>query len=401
MSKIRVAVLNSHPIQYFAPLYARLNEEPALEVVALYCTDFSVRGAKDRGFGRAVKWDVDLFQGYRAVFLGERSTRRTPSGFWSLIVPEVWREVRNGGYDVLWLHGYAYAACLIAFLAAKSRGMPVFMRSETHLKLHRSGWRQAVRDQILRAAYRFVDGFLAIGNANAEYYRWLGVPEEKIFSVPYTVDNARFSLSANCSAGEREAVRDRYGLPAGTPVVLYASKLMPRKRPQDLLQAAALLRDEGIKFHVLIVGTGEMETSLRRLADQLRLDNVSFGGFVNQSELPRVYAASDVFVLPSEDEPWGLIVNEVMCAGLPVVVSDEVGCTQDLVREGVNGVLFKARDVAALAGALRPLLSDASLRSRMGKHSRAIISGWSYDHCARGVARAAIAAVAPAKQAAE
>ena len=136
----RVAVLNSHPIQYFAPLYAHLNRDPELDVTALYCSDISLRGGMDPGFGQAVKWDVDLLDGYRSVFLGEHARQRVPGGFWSLVCPEVWSEVRSGRYDAVWLHGYAYAADLIALVAARTRGLPVFYRSETHLGLTRSGW---------------------------------------------------------------------------------------------------------------------------------------------------------------------------------------------------------------------------------------------------------------------
>jgi hypothetical protein len=166
MSRVRLAVVNSHPVQYSAPLYAYLNTDPALEVTALYCTDYSLRGARDSGFGQTVKWDIDLLGGYRSVFLGARARTRGIDGFWSLVVPELWREIRSGRYDAVWLHGYGYAAYVLAFIAAKSKGLPVYLRSETHLQLARSRWRQRVRDQVLSIAYRFVDGLLAIGTAN-------------------------------------------------------------------------------------------------------------------------------------------------------------------------------------------------------------------------------------------
>ena len=173
----RLAVVNSHPIQYFAPLYAFLNRDPVLEVTALYCSDFSLRGAIDPGFNHSVTWDVDLLTGYRSVFLGEAAKQRTPRGFWSLVCPQAWSEIRSGHYDAVLLHGYSYAVNILSFLAAKTKGLPVLMRSETHLGLHRDGWKRRIRDAILSIAYRFVDGFLAIGTANRVYYRALGVPD--------------------------------------------------------------------------------------------------------------------------------------------------------------------------------------------------------------------------------
>lgn len=390
--RFRVAVVNSHPIQYFAPLYAYLSRDKDIEVTALYCSDSSLRGGMDPGFGQPVTWNIDLLAGYRSIFLGRQARNRSPRGFFSLVCPEIWREVRTGGYDAVWLHGYAYAAYLLAFLAAKSRGIPVFVRSETHLRLANRGWRRWLRDGVLRIAYRFVDGFLSIGSANREYYRALGMPEARIFDVPYTVDNDRFMVAARRAAGRRNEIRRSYGLPLDRLVVLYASKFTRRKHPDDLVTAVARLRDDGIWVTLFLVGTGEMEAELRAAVHRRGLDDTIFAGFVNQAELPFIYAASDVFVLPSENEPWGLIVNEVMCAGLPVIVSDEVGCVPDLVQDGINGAHMKAGDVDSLIAALKRVIADDENRRAMGRASLKIIGEWSYERCRLGL-RASLAAL--------
>ena len=135
-----------------------------------------------------------------------------------------------------------------------------------------------------------------------------------------------------------------------------------------------------------------MEPQLRALAGELGVKNVCFTGFVNQSALPRYYGACDVFVLPSSDEPWGMAINEAMCAGLPIVASSEIGCVPDLVRDGLNGRIFPAGNIMALAEALGSLLPDTGLRDRMGQASRDIIARWSYAECEAGLA-AALAAV--------
>jgi len=381
----RIAVVNSHPIQYFAPLYAYLNRDPSFEITALYCSDSSLRGTVDPGFGRPVAWDVDLLAGYNVKWLGERAKRRKPGGFWSLVCPEVWAAIREGRFDAVWLHGYAYAAYVLAFAAAKWHGIPVLIRTETHLGLRRSSIRRWVRDTVLSVAYRFVDGFLAIGTANREYYRSLGVPERKIFDVPYTVDNERFIAAANISEAERSEIRCRFGLPADAPVVIFASKFMPRKHPDDVVRAMRIVQERGIRASLLMVGTGEMEQDLLAMCASLGLRDVAFGGFVNQAELPRVLAASDVFVLPSENEPWGLIVNEAMCASLPVVVGEEVGCVPDLVTDGENGRLVAAGDVDGLAAALQSLLGRADLRRNMASRSQERICKWNYRRCREGV----------------
>jgi glycosyltransferase involved in cell wall biosynthesis len=382
---VRIAVLNSHPIQYFAPLYAYLNKDPAIDVTALYCSDFSLRGGVDLGFQKPVAWDVDLLDGYPHKFLGKKAGARTPRGFWSLICPEVWSEIRSGRYDALVLHGYQYAAYVLAFLAAKNRGLPVFMRSETHLGLNRSGWKRLVRDVVLSIAYRFVDGFLAIGSANRDYYRSLGIADHRIHLVPYAVDNDRFAAGSRMSDEQRAGIRARFGLPPDQPVVLYASKLTPRKHPDDVVRAMSILVDRGQRASLLVVGTGVLESRLRQLVSDLGLLHAAFAGFVNQSELPAVMAAADVLVLPSDNEPWGLVVNEAMCAGLPIIVSEDVGCAPDLVRDGVNGYVVAVGDVDAMASALNRALGDDARRHEMGQNSRDAISKWGFAQCRVGL----------------
>jgi glycosyltransferase involved in cell wall biosynthesis len=387
----RIAVLNSHPIQYFAPLYAYLNSAPDLEVTALYLSDVSIRGGKDAGFGQDVKWDVDLLQGYRSVFLGKAAREREPGGFWSLVGPHVWTELRSGRYDALWLHGHNYAANLIALGAAKSVGLPVMMRGETHLGLPRHGIKARLRRPLMGALYRSCDRLLAIGSANLAFYQAMGVADHKIFLVPYSVDNDRFIASSNLTSKQTEEVRNRYGIPLDRPSVLYAAKLTQRKRPGDLLEAVRQLRSGAVRpFTLVMAGSGEREPELRAFCAAHALDNVVFTGFINQSELPALYGSSDIFVLPSEHEPWGLAVNEAMCARLPIIVSREVGCAGDLVREGINGYTPEAGDINGLVNALRHLIEDESLRRRQGQASLARIQQWGYLQCLEGI-RSALA----------
>ena len=384
-NKVRVAFLNTHPIQYFAPLYAYLNSTDDLAVSALYLSDYSVRGGHDHGFGQTVKWDIDLLTGYDAQFVGRARSRAEPIGFFSIVAPELFTVLRKGHFDVLVVHGHVPAAYVIGAAAAKIAGTRVFMRTETHLGLSRSRIKLALRRPVLRTLYRACDGVLAIGSANADFYRAMGVPEERIFLAPYAVDNERFTRQSRLSSSERAVVRAQLGVRDEHPIVLYAAKFQKRKHPDDVLRAAAALNREDVAFHVAMVGSGEMEASLRTLALDLRLANVSFHGFVNQSLLPKIYGACDVFVLPAEDEPWGLAINEAMCAGLPIVASASIGCVPDLVQSERNGFTFQTGNVDELAVALRRLTQHANVRQRMGEESRRIIARWSYAECATGL----------------
>ena len=391
----RVAFVNTHPIQYFAPMYRMLNASCDLQVSALYLSDFSVRGIGDRAFGQVVKWDVDLLEGYDARFIAGASERGEPGGFLSVLAPGVWGEVRRGRYDALVVHGHTPGAHLLAIAAARSVGTAVFMRGETHLGLARGRTKSALRRPLMGGLYRNIAGVLAIGTANAAFYRAMGVPEGRIFSMPYAIDNARFMTGASREGNALWEIRREFGVDDDRPIMLYAAKFQKRKRPDDLLRAARELEASGHAFQLVLVGSGELEGELRALAVELGLRSVRFAGFINQSRLPDVYAASDVFVLPSSDEPWGLAINEAMCAGLPIVASREVGCVPDLVKDGVNGASMQAGDVAGLVNALSPLLLSNDLRRRMGRASLDIISRWSYEECRQGLLAALDRTVGP------
>lgn len=391
--RARLAIVSSHPIQYAAPLYAHLSRDPELELTVLYCSDFSLRGERDPGFGERFAWDIDLLAGYDSVFLGERHRTRRVQGFWSLVCPELVREISPRRYDAVWVHGHQFAADVLAFGLAKLRGLAVLTRGDTHLDLPRAPLKSLLRRGLLGWQYRHIDGFLAVGSKNRDYYRGLGVPRDRIFRVPFSVDNARFGQKARLSPDERRARRARFGVHDERPIVLYASKLMRRKHPDSLLRAAAQLLGRGHPLSLVVAGSGEMDAELRELAAGLELGaNVSFTGFVNQSELPALFGSCDVFVLPAQHEPWGLVVNEAMNAGLPLVLGSGVGCAPDLLQPGVNGFACDAGDPVSLAAALEPLASDPALRRRMGDASRRIIAGWDYEQCRLGV-RAALASL--------
>lgn len=384
--RFRVAVLNTHPIQYFAPLYRYLNNAGGLEIEALYLSDASLRGGLDKGFGQEISWDIDLLSGYHSRFMGKAAATRSPDGkFFSIVAREVWSVLRMGDFDALWLHGHRHAANILALAAARSIGLPVMMRCETHLRLPRGRFKSTLRPLALRILYSQCDRFLGIGSLNEAFYRSLGIPDSRIFRVPYAVDNERFMQATALSDADRAVQRRLLGVTDDQPIILYASKLQRHKRPQDLIRACQSLEKEGLKFHLVIAGSGELEGHLRSMIAASGPRNAHLMGFVNQAALPNLYAASDLFVLPSDEEPWGLVVNEAMCAGLPIVATTAVGAAHDLIDEGGNGAIYEAGDVRGLASALRPIISDALMRQRMGRRSLRLISNWGYEQCREGL----------------
>ena len=379
--KIRLAYLVSHPIQYQAPLLRLIAAEPDIDLTVFFCSDYSVRQHKDEGFGQVIEWDVPLLDGYDHVFLPARRNNGPPSVF-RPINSGLAKALKEGDFDVLWVHGYTRFYHLISMVRARLQGRIVLNRDEAWARsAERSALKNAIKRLFCAVLRRICHGWLVIGSANRDYYLSNGMKRETIFSMPYAVDNDSFRQRAEAASATRDALRSELGLEPGRPVILFASKFMARKCPHDLLQAfARLVSDPAARQpYLVMVGDGEQRDFLKQRARTLGIEaSVCFAGFRNQSELPRFYDLCDVFVLPSLLEPWGLVVNEVMNAGRAIIVSDEVGAAFDLVRDGENGFVFPAGNVDALTDRLRRVLSDPDLSERMGVRSLGLIEGWGF-----------------------
>ncbi len=390
----RLAYFVTHPIQYQAPLLRRIAQERDIDLRVFFSSDLSVRGYVDEGFGGVeVKWDVPLLEGYGHEFLpGWRKDGGL--GIARPLSYGIASRLREGRFDAVWVHGYHTVNSLHAMAVAKGMGLPVLLRAESSLDDRvREGWKLAAKRAFFAGLRPAVDCALAIGSKNEAYWREYLGPELPIFRMPYAVDNEYFRRRAAEAAGGREELRRSLGLEAGLPVILFASKLQRRKRCIDLVEAFLRLAPEAGAY-LVIVGDGEERGAVERRIRESGSGRVRMVGFRNQSELPRFFDLCDVFVLPSIHEPWGLIVNEVMNAGRAVVVSDQVGCGPDLVRDGENGFVFPALDVEALTTALRQFVEDAGLARRMGERAAETIAGVSFEEDVKGLRQALAYAVA-------
>jgi len=392
MKKTKVAYLVSHPIQYQAPLLANIAKQSTIELKVFFCSNISVAQYFDKGFGRAIKWDTPLLEGYEYEFLpvligGSEISFARPLNYriaWKLF---------TGHFDVLWIHGYNRLINWWAIIVAKIIGMKVLVRDEAwELDKSIPIIRRLSKRMFFRVLEHLCDGFLSIGTLNREYYRAYGVPDRKIFSMPYAVDNAFFQGKCHETHSNREMLRASLGMEQGRSIILFVGKLEEKKRPQDLLEAYGALSLDGIvepNPYLIYVGDGTLADDLEKAAGERGWKSIRFLGFKNQRELPQYYDLCDVFVLPSAwAETWGLVVNEAMCAGKAIITSDHIGCHADLVKPGINGELFPAGDVNALAEKLRKLMVDPVLLKNMGHNSLDIIRNWSFNEDIKGLKEA-------------
>lgn len=385
--KIKLAILNTHPIQYFAPLYKELAKEKNIDLTVLYCSKWGLEEYVDPQFKTKFKWDIPLLDGYNYKFLKNFRKTQDVNKFFNLINLEIIPELIKNKYDVLWINGHNSFTNIVTVITAKILGIKLLMRAETQLLVEPVRIKKLLRKPVMKLFYSLFSGFLYIGTRNKEYYKYLGVSDGKLFLVPYSVNNDFFISKVELAKKNKTEIKTRYQL-NNNHNILYASKLLKRKNPIDLLKAFEFVQQKIDNANLIFVGTGEEENNLKNYVKDNKIHNVYFLGFINQSELPDIFAISDIFVLPAINEQWGLIINEAMCAGLPIITTDVVGAAPDLVKEGINGFTYKAGDIKELSEKLLIILSDENLRIKMGNSSKEIISGWSYKESILGIKKA-------------
>jgi len=400
--RVRLAYLVSHPIQYQAPLLRRIAQEPDIDLTVFFGSDFSVRGYSDVGFGGVdVKWDVPLLEGYRHEFLPKLRDHNNVSFASPMnygIVSRLRGTDGEAAFDVLWVHGYASVNALHGILAAKALGIPVLLRAESWLgDRTRSGLKLTLKRRFFAGLKTLVDAVLPIGTLNSEYWRNYFGDDIPQFLMPYAVDNRYFAQRAREAESGRAALQAELNLDPARPVILFAGKMQPRKHCDHLIEAYARLSPApGVDPvpYLVIVGDGDQRAALEQQAAATGFSSIRFCGFRNQSELPRFFDLSSVFVLPSRHEPWGLIVNEVMNCARPCIVTDDVGCAPDLIEDGINGCIYPAGDIGALTDALRRVLASPEIAEAMGRRAHERIERWGFEQDIAGL-RHALQQVSP------
>jgi len=386
----KVAYFISHPIQYQAPLLRRISQEPDIDLKVFFSSDLSVRGYVDSGFGVQVKWDIPLLDGYAYEFLPRVNDGDT-IGFATPLNWGVFRRLRAGGFDAVWVFGYNRLVCLQAIVAAKLLRIPVLIRTDSSLfDRDRSTAILLAKKLFFRILRPAVQGVISIGTGNTEYWRHYLGSQTPIYLMPYSIDNEYFRKQILKASPHRDQLRDQLGLERDRLIILFAAKLTSGKRCIDLVDAYARICKDSIDRtpYLLVIGDGAERRNLETQVLESGLSGVRFLGFRNQSELPALYDLCDLFVLPSEQDAWGLAVNEAMIAGKPVIVTDRVGCHPDLVHAGVNGFVYPAHDVDALACYLRQIIENPELRISMGENSLRLIQKYSFEQNVSGLRQA-------------
>lgn len=376
--KTRLAILASHPIQYYAPMFRELAKQVNLHVFYAHSATPDQQAAA--GFGHAFEWDINLTDGYPHSFLTNVSRQPGTDWFGGCDTPEIYRKLKQGDFSVVLTLGWHLKSMVQGIVAAKRLGLPVLVRGDSQLSTPRSQlkkWAKAIAYPILLRAF---DAALYVGKNNHDYWRHYRFPESRLFFSPHCVESTRFAEGATPAA--RASLRERLGIAESSYVFLFAGKLVPFKRPLDIVHAISIARAKGTDCRLMVAGSGPLEEELIKLATELEVP-ADLLGFQNQTHMPTAYAAADVLVLPSDSrETWGLVANEALASGLPIIVSNEVGCAPDLAVDRKISQTFEAGNVTSLATAIQSIPLSRNLAEM-----KLLSDGHSIEAAIKGICR--------------
>jgi glycosyltransferase involved in cell wall biosynthesis len=382
----RLAIVATHPIQYYTPIYQALARHPEVAVEVLFAQRQNAAGQARAGFGVEFEWDTPLLQGYDFTFFPNRARHPDVGRFNGCHTPALAARIAGKRYDAVLLHGWASRSYLQAMRACWQTGTPVLIRGDSHLGTPRPLWKRLVKEAVYRRFIPLFDAYLWVGARAREYYLRYGASPDRLFFSPHCVDNEFFGARAAHFAGERGALRARWRVPPQAVCFLWAGKLIDIKRPMDFLLGIEHAVRRGAPVHALVVGDGPLRGQLESYAGTRQLP-MTFVGFLNQSQMPTAYAAADVVVLPGE-ETWGLVVNEAMASGRAAIVSDGAGCAPDLIVPHETGGVYPCGDADALAAEMSALGADGEMVRHMGCAAKKHIEAYSVARAVSGILEA-------------
>jgi glycosyltransferase involved in cell wall biosynthesis len=364
---IRVAVVTGEPTPYRIPHLRLLANRPELDLTIFYAAATVQRRT----------WELEHDE---AVYLSGPMlplTRILHHDY--ALTPGIWQRLEQGGFELVVVGGWSLMATQLAIAWCRIRRVPYVLMSDNHLLEPRPGWVRAVKRAVLPRLVPQAAAWLVPGSLARDHITAYGAEPERTVVFPLTVDVRALAGAADSLRAERKSLRAELGIAEDAVAVLQVGRLVEMKAPRDVIRAVARARSSsGLPLMAVFVGEGPEEPRLRSLAEDLAVP-VVFTGMLTGDELTRAYVAADVFVLASHRETWGVVVNEAMACGLPLVLSDRVGAAGDLLEAGGNGELVTAGDVEAQSRALHALAVDPERRRTYGHRSRELIVGWGYE----------------------
>ena len=372
----KLAIITTHPIQYYAPVFKML----AMQIdVKVFYTAGAMRSTYDTGFKQDVVWDLPLLEGYNYEFL--KNTAKDPGShhFNGVMADNAISRIVDFGPDTLLIYGWAYKGHLKILRHFKNKVAIVF-RGDSTLLDPSPFWKSTLKAILLKWVYSHVNHALYVGFHNQAYYKKHGLSELQLSFVPHAIDNERFATPRE---KEAQQLRKKLSIPNEDILVLFAGKFETKKDPLALLDAYVSL--ESTTIHLLFVGNGELESKLKSGVKESGLTTIYFLPFQNQQQMPVIYQACDLFCIPSKGpgETWGLAINEAMAAGKAILSSAMTGAAIDLVDSTNGGIFDNTAD--DLKSKLKQLTQSKTQLTKLGKASAIKIKDWNFEAQVRGI----------------
>lgn len=331
----KIIYLVTHPIQYQAPLIKLFNRVLKSKLEVIYLSDFSINSFFDQGFSKNVKWDINLLDKHKYTFIS-KNQKKEYSYFSPFIKINLLKKIIKEKPDYLMIHGWANINFLVIMIFARFIGTKILIRSENFVKNE-----ILIKKLIKFIYYKFILIFphiyLYIGNANKNFYLKYGW-KKKFIRFTYTVDNKYLKIQS------KKDYKDDIYLNNNKVNFYFIGKLITRKNPILILQAINIIKEKFNNAHLYFIGNGNEKENLEKYIKEQKLKNISFLGFKNTSEIPKIISKFDVMICPSLEENWGLVVNESLALGKKVIVSSSVKSSEDLINK-YNGLIFENNDV--------------------------------------------------------
>jgi len=375
----KLAIITTHPIQYYAPLFKLLSERKQIDIKVFYTWGEHSVKKFDPAFGKDISWDIPLLEGYNYEWAQNTAAEPGSHHFKGIITPGLIRQIKAYQPNAILVFGWAYQSHLKVLRYFKNK-LPVYFRGDSTLLDEKPGPRLILKAIFLKWVYSHVDHAFYVGTNNKAYFKKYSLKEKQLSFAPHAIDNKRFDADRS---DEVCVLRNTLGLSKADKLILFAGKFEEKKATELLLDA--FISIDLHDAHLLLVGNGILETTLRDKAAKHK--NIHFMDFQNQSMMPVMYQACDLFCLPSRGpgETWGLAVNEAMACKKAIVVSDKCGCAIDLVTIE-NGIIFESGNISELKSALNLLLGGSRiLLNEYGIRSGVIIKDWSFEHIALAI----------------
>ena len=387
MNKYKIGILVTHPIQYYISLYRLIEKEKDIDLTVYYCYEQTAKGQSKAGFGCEFEWDIPLLEGYKYKFLKNISKYPSSDNFFGCNTPEIKEIIGFEKFDAFIIQGWYVLSYIQAFYACKKANIPVLIRGDSHLNTSRSSIKKLIKYPIYRFFIPKYDAYLYVGENSKDYYLHYGADERKMFFTPHAVDNDYFTENSNITIGDINEKKKKLHIPSDAKVFLFVGKLVDIKRPLDFLKAIKTASEENENVFGIIVGNGELMEECISFIKNNDLP-VLMMGFVNQSKLPVVYSISDVIVMTSESETWGLVVNEAMSSGLTAIVNENVGCSKDLIIKDKTGQIYRMGNTTELSGLMLKITGNNDLLNNMKVNAKKHIKKYSNSQSIKGIRNA-------------